>query len=220
VRRIGVKPEEAILRKRITYANVAATLALVFAMSGGAWAAKHYLVTSTKQIKPSVLKALKGKAGPKGATGAAGPAGPAGPAGAAGAPGLKGLQGPPGPVNLSKLTKVAGEFGETFEIIFGVDIALSFAECPAGSRAVSGSSLIVEGKAATEYGDEPLENSEKELYGWIAFAFYTSEVGGVRATVNCATAGSAVQASRLSGAQRGARNEALARELVQRHVSR
>ena len=38
-----------------------ATLALIFAMSGGAYAASHYLITSTKQIKPSVLGHLKGK---------------------------------------------------------------------------------------------------------------------------------------------------------------
>jgi Collagen triple helix repeat (20 copies) len=75
------------IRKRLTYANVAMTLALVFAMSGGAYAAKHYLITSTKQISPKVLKQLKGA---KGATGAAGAAGAAG---AQGAQGLKGETG-------------------------------------------------------------------------------------------------------------------------------
>ena len=48
------------MRIRLSYANVAATLALVFSMTGGAMAANHYLVESTKQIKPSVLKKLKG----------------------------------------------------------------------------------------------------------------------------------------------------------------
>lgn len=50
------------VRKRLTYANVAMTLALVFAMSGGAYAAKKYVISSTKQIKPSVLKQLQGNA--------------------------------------------------------------------------------------------------------------------------------------------------------------
>ena len=46
------------IRRRATYANVVATLALVFAMSGGALAAARYIITSTKQIKPSVLTAI------------------------------------------------------------------------------------------------------------------------------------------------------------------
>jgi hypothetical protein len=87
------------MRRRLSYANVTATLALVFAMSGGALAANHYLITSTKQINPSVLKKLTGKpgpGGPAGATGPAGPAGPTGPAGAAGAQGAQGATGAPG----------------------------------------------------------------------------------------------------------------------------
>lgn len=72
------------ISRRITYANVAATLALVFSMSGGAIAATHYLITSKKQISPKVLKELKGDRGTTGATGATGPAGPQGSAGSAG----------------------------------------------------------------------------------------------------------------------------------------
>jgi hypothetical protein len=79
--------------RRLSYANIVATLALVFSMSGGALAASHYLVTSTKQIKPSVLKALK----VRGKTGPAGPAGPAGVAGVAGVAGKEGAAGKQGP---------------------------------------------------------------------------------------------------------------------------
>src|ERR1700712_1050053 len=46
------------MRRHLSYANVTATLALVFAMSGGALAAKHYLVTKTNQISPKVLKSF------------------------------------------------------------------------------------------------------------------------------------------------------------------
>jgi hypothetical protein len=78
------------MRRHLTYANVAATLALVFAMSGGALAAKHYLVESTSQINPKVLKKLRGHNGKIGKTGKAGLTGLAGPAGATGAAGATG----------------------------------------------------------------------------------------------------------------------------------
>ncbi len=78
------------MRKRITYANVVATLALVFAMSGGALAAKHYLINSTGQISPKVLKSLRGRTGARGKTGATGAAGTAGAPGKEGPRGLEG----------------------------------------------------------------------------------------------------------------------------------
>jgi hypothetical protein len=107
----------SVLRRRFTYANVMVTLALVFAMSGGAYAASKFLITSTKQIKPSVLAQLKGKAGANGASGATGPAGPAGPLGAAGpqgpagAAGAKGDTGPAGPAGPQGEKGVAGAKG-------------------------------------------------------------------------------------------------------------
>ena len=84
------------MRRRLSYANVTATLALVFAMSGGALAANHYLINSTKQINPKVLKKLTGKTGRRtGAAGAAGPTGASGPQGKGQrtAKALKGLTG-------------------------------------------------------------------------------------------------------------------------------
>jgi hypothetical protein len=73
--------------KRVTPATVLAVVALVFAMTSGAVAAKKYLITSTKQISPSVLKKLTGKPGKPG------PAGPAGAVGKAGANGANGTNG-------------------------------------------------------------------------------------------------------------------------------
>jgi collagen type VII alpha len=78
------------MRRHLNYANVVATFALLFAMSGGALAAKHYLINSTKQINPKVLKKLKGNAGKTGKTGATGPAGAAGSQGKEGPQGIAG----------------------------------------------------------------------------------------------------------------------------------
>jgi hypothetical protein len=74
------------------------TLALVFAMAGGAYAAGKFVITSTKQIKPSVLAQLKGKVGLAGAQGVAGPQGPVGANGKDGLPGKDGGEGKEGPV--------------------------------------------------------------------------------------------------------------------------
>jgi hypothetical protein len=84
------------MRRRLSYANVAATLALVFAMSGGAVAANHYLINSTKQINPKVLKKLKGRTGAIGATGLPGAPGAPGAASKEGAQGKEGPRGKEG----------------------------------------------------------------------------------------------------------------------------
>lgn len=112
-------------RMRVSPATVVAGLALVFAMTGGAYAAKKYLITSTSQIKPSVLAQLKGKAGANGATGAQGaqgvqgPAGPAGPKGETGASGSNGTNGTNGKSVLSGLESPGvncAEGGARFEV--------------------------------------------------------------------------------------------------------
>lgn len=104
------------IRKRLSPAGLIAVLALVFAMTGGAYAAKKYLITSTKQISPSVLAQLKGAKGASGAPGALGPAGPAGPVGGAGPQGSQGPQGPagtPGTPGTPGKTGPAGPAGPT-----------------------------------------------------------------------------------------------------------
>lgn len=61
--------------RRPSPSGLIAVLMLVFALGGTAIAAKRYVITSTSQISPSVLKKLKGKRGPQGPRGAQGPAG-------------------------------------------------------------------------------------------------------------------------------------------------
>lgn len=120
----------SFITKRFTYANVAVTAALVFAMAGGAFAASNsghaakkakkasYVITSTKQIKPGVIATLKGKTGAAGATGPAGSAGAVGAKGATGATGEKGAEGEPGekgangsPGESVTITKLTGPVG-------------------------------------------------------------------------------------------------------------
>ncbi len=97
-------------RMHASPATAIASLALVLAMTGGAYAAGRYVITSTKQISPKVLKALQGKTGAagqsgangaQGTQGAAGPQGPAGPAGGAGKEGPQGPQGNTGAAGTS-----------------------------------------------------------------------------------------------------------------------
>jgi hypothetical protein len=90
----GVSSMGRLIRRHVSYANVVATMALVFAMGGTAIAAKHYLVNSTRQINPKVLKALKGNTGKTGATGPQGTLGPTGPQGTLGKEGQRGPVGP------------------------------------------------------------------------------------------------------------------------------
>jgi Collagen triple helix repeat (20 copies) len=88
------------LKKGIT---LIAVLAAVLAVTSGAFAANHYLVTSSSQIKNGTIaasdlssaarKALKGQQGSKGNTGATGAQGPQGPKGDPGAQGPHGRAG-------------------------------------------------------------------------------------------------------------------------------
>jgi len=82
--------------KHLSYANVAATLALVFSLTGGAFAATHYLITSTSQLSPKVIRQLRGHRGPKGERGPQGVEGERGPQGGRGRPGPIGAAGSAG----------------------------------------------------------------------------------------------------------------------------
>jgi hypothetical protein len=147
------------IRKRFTYTNVAVTLALVLAMSGGAYAAGKYVITSTKQIKPSVLKQLTGKAGP---------AGPAGPAGTPGA----GTAGPPGPAGANGTNGTNGGNGESVTVA-----AASPAECKEGGAKFSngtGSGKACNGKEGKEgpTGPQgPLQAGKSEGGEWSITSF-------------------------------------------------
>ena len=88
--------------RKPTPATTIAIVALVVALSGTAVAASRYIITSTSQIKPSVLQALRGSVAAKGAsaTGATGATGPTGPQGPPGPDGSQGVPGPTGPAGV------------------------------------------------------------------------------------------------------------------------
>jgi collagen triple helix repeat protein len=126
-------------RRHLSYANVVATMALVFAMGGSAIAAKHYLISSTNQINPKVLKKLRGNHGNRGNTGASGPQGPSGAAGAAGAPGTPGAPGANGAV----AGYSASYNGTGIDITTGGEIPVLSKTIPAGHYLVSVKVLVV-----------------------------------------------------------------------------
>ncbi|HXR29260.1 MAG TPA: hypothetical protein VN772_06740 [Solirubrobacteraceae bacterium] len=103
-----------LIRRHLSYANVTATLALVLSMSGGALAASHYLINSTRQINPKVIRALKGQTGPRGTPGLAGPPGPEGARGPLGAPGLAGVAGSEGTAGPRGATGPRGAAGKAW----------------------------------------------------------------------------------------------------------
>jgi len=81
---------------------VGAIFAALFVAVGGAAAAGHFVITSTSQIKPSVIQALQGKQGPRGLRGLSGAPG------ANGARGTQGAQGPPGSPGTAGIPGAAG----------------------------------------------------------------------------------------------------------------
>jgi hypothetical protein len=148
------------IRRHLSYANVVATLALVFAMSGAAVAAKHYLINSTRQINPKVLKKLKGNTGKAGAPGLAGATGQSGAPGAVGATGHEGARGPSDvyEVELAKTVTSATP---------GAPLTLTLSNLPAGTYAIFGEGNLV-----------PTENKESptrcELLAEADFALTTA----------------------------------------------
>jgi hypothetical protein len=209
--------------RRPSMTTVIACLALFFALGGTAIAAQHYLITSTGQIKPSVLAKLKGDAGAQGPAGPAGPAGstgptgftgPQGPTGAAGPRGEAGERGAEGPAggssDLSALTLVEGPENKVpayGEVGPGGDkgIEASVATCSSGDHVVSGGSDIFAGIVAGALS-APSEDHDSWIVVVANDSTYTG--GVVQAIAYCASTGEAVAASAPHAAHARAVKEA------------
>ena len=163
-------------RKHLSYANVVATLALLFAMSGGALAVKHYVINSTKQINPKVLRALKGKNGANGAPGPVGAIGPQGPRG------LQGPAGERGPSGISHYQVVAGPAEPGTGV--GSNQASAMAECPSGTKPLGGGPEAVTG----ETNKLSLQWSIPTGTGWwVSTVSASTSAYTIRVHVVCAT---------------------------------
>jgi hypothetical protein len=101
------------IRKQVTPSTIIALLALVFALTGGAFAAGNHTGNGSPASTASAsYRAGTAKAKAKSKTGARGPAGPAGKTGPAGATGPAGPAGPTGPQGPQGSQGTAGTNGE------------------------------------------------------------------------------------------------------------
>ena len=100
--------------KRPSAAIIISSAALFFSVTGASFAAHHYLITSTSQIKPSVINSLRGHTGPRGPAGA------------------------PGKFSANNLGVVVGPNVTLGLSGSGTDVESSLAQCPAGTTIVSG----------------------------------------------------------------------------------
>jgi hypothetical protein len=116
--------------------NAIALTALVFAMTGTGMAASHYMISSTRQISPKVLKQLRGRTGARGLPG---------PAGAGGSNGKEGPQGPAGPL----LTTLPA--GRTQTGVYGAEGSVQVAVKPAFASASISFQLPLAANPATHF---------------------------------------------------------------------
>lgn len=174
--------------RRISPAVLISIIALVFAVTGTAIAG-GYIITSTKQIKPSVRHALKGNRGPRGYQGDAG------------------QPGAPGQFNTANVTQVRGPVATmcadsgTFQ---SCTIGQSTAQCPPGSVALGGGldGLNSPPVVSTIVYDYPINGSAWE----IIINNQASIPATFQTVATCATGAAARATSRSAVADRAARD--------------
>jgi hypothetical protein len=126
--------------KRPSPALATSLVALFFSLGGVAIATEHYLITSTSQIKPSVLRDLQGDRGPQG------------PAGKDGAPGPAGATGATGSTAPDQTLSVVNVTNQVTEEATGLQQVN--ATCPSG-YALTGGGAGIEGNASSVIDSSP-----------------------------------------------------------------
>ncbi|MFZ1156063.1 MAG: hypothetical protein WAN93_14295 [Solirubrobacteraceae bacterium] len=174
--------------RRPSFTGIIASVALFVALGGSAAAAGHYLITSTSQIKPSILQKLKGNVGPKGVAGQAGATGATGATGAAGARGATGAQGAPGQAGPGALSTLISVTSPEVEVLAG-EINGASAFCPAGYHAVGG------GGYGSIAGIDVSEMGTGHESWFIIISNKTSITLKITAEAQCAGTGQAIAAS-------------------------
>jgi hypothetical protein len=140
------------VKRRPSLSVVLAALALFVALGGTAIAASHYLITSTNQIKPSVLvkleqamaKERQGPRGKPGTTGGAGAPGAPGPAGQNGQPGQPGPIGSTGASGFGAIQGFSAQGPASVELSTqpNVPVTAVTKRLPAGNFIVNGSATV------------------------------------------------------------------------------
>jgi hypothetical protein len=176
----------AILRSKLTYANVIASLALFVALGGVSWAAvtlpansvgkrqlKRNAVTSAKVANGSLKKAdfaagqlptgRQGPTGPAGLAGERGDRGDAGPAGPKGEKGDRGDTGPPGPSACDGLLCPGTDLED------GEHVSLTIDGVPIATLAAYGASCVTPSTCTARVGGAD-STSTQQLDSWFAAA--------------------------------------------------
>jgi hypothetical protein len=171
------------VRNRLTYANVAATLALVFSMSGGAMAASHYLINSTRQINPKVLKKLKGKTGKPGPTGKTGAQGLPGAQGVQGVQGVEGKAGPSEAISSHVSSAEYPNAANAAEVVTEITVSAGSYTLSATVTPESESTSASEAGCVLLQGEEFLGEAKVNLAGEASASLALSGVYEAKSTV-------------------------------------
>jgi hypothetical protein len=194
-----------LLRRHLTYANVAASLALFLALGGAAYAATQLPKNSvgTNQIRKEAVTAAKiAKKTRRQLQGARGPQGPQGPQGKTGKTGAKGATGARGAQGNTGAPGADGT-GPAFEVVAGAKPIEAVGSSVVAQNLAPGAYVVtadvVVESAATTSVTCSLNGSNSEAVGDVSAGFPTTlTLSGVRslgaasnATLTCAAPGGA-----------------------------